>query len=44
MAQVVGAVGFQNRRLQIPKDVKPDIAAIIEACWAKYVTAWQSFF
>jgi serine/threonine-protein kinase CTR1 len=33
-AQVVGAVGFQNRRLQIPKDVKPDIAAIIEACWA----------
>lgn len=33
-AQVVGAVGFQNRRLQIPKDVKPEIAAIIEACWA----------
>lgn len=32
--QVVGAVGFQNRRLQIPKDLHPEIAAIIEACWA----------
>lgn len=32
--QVVGAVGFQNRRLQIPKDLHPDITAIIEACWA----------
>eukprot|EP00249_Psilotum_nudum_P023813 c28991_g1_i1 orf=309-3122(-) len=33
-AEVVGAVGFQNRRLQIPKDVNPKIAAIIELCWA----------
>eukprot|EP01018_Ginkgo_biloba_P001230 Gb_26546 [translate_table: standard] len=33
-AQVVGAVGFQNRRLQIPKDMNPEIATIIESCWA----------
>eukprot|EP00249_Psilotum_nudum_P013826 c24534_g1_i1 orf=263-3379(+) len=33
-AQVVGAVGFQNRRLQIPKDVNPEIAGIMESCWA----------
>ncbi|KAG6542680.1 hypothetical protein Mapa_015915 [Marchantia paleacea] len=32
-AQVVGAVGFQNRRLQIPKEVNPDIAALVESCW-----------
>lgn len=33
-AQVVGAVGFQHRRLQIPKDLNPKIAALIESCWA----------
>ncbi|KAL2610064.1 hypothetical protein R1flu_028637 [Riccia fluitans] len=33
-AQVVGAVGFQNRRLQIPKEVNPQISALIESCWA----------
>ncbi|CAM6084867.1 unnamed protein product [Calypogeia fissa] len=33
-AQVVGAVGFQSRRLQIPKDLHPEITATIEACWA----------
>ncbi|KAI4350032.1 hypothetical protein L6164_010560 [Bauhinia variegata] len=31
--QVVGAVGFQNRRLDIPKDVDPVVARIIWECW-----------
>ncbi|OIW17521.1 hypothetical protein TanjilG_22633 [Lupinus angustifolius] len=30
--QVVGAVGFQNRRLDIPKDVDPLVARIIWEC------------
>ncbi|KAH9297612.1 hypothetical protein KI387_029294 [Taxus chinensis] len=33
-AQVVGAVGFQNRRLAIPQDMHPEISSLIEACWA----------
>ncbi|KAG9133843.1 hypothetical protein Leryth_023155 [Lithospermum erythrorhizon] len=31
--QVVGAVGFQNRRLEIPKEVDPLVARIIWQCW-----------
>ncbi|KAB1202765.1 Serine/threonine-protein kinase EDR1 [Morella rubra] len=31
--QVVGAVGFQNRRLDIPKEVDPVVATIIWECW-----------
>lgn len=31
--QVVGAVGFQNRRLEIPEDVDPAVAQIIRDCW-----------
>ncbi|RDX88330.1 putative serine/threonine-protein kinase SIS8, partial [Mucuna pruriens] len=31
--QVVGAVGFQHRRLDIPDDVDPAIANIIRQCW-----------
>lgn len=31
--QVVGAVGFQNRRLEIPEDVDPVVAQIICDCW-----------
>ncbi|RLM80492.1 serine/threonine-protein kinase EDR1 [Panicum miliaceum] len=31
--QVVGAVGFQNRRLDIPKEVDPQVASIISSCW-----------
>ncbi|KAL2481288.1 Serine/threonine-protein kinase CTR1 [Abeliophyllum distichum] len=34
-AQVVAAVGFKGKRLEIPSDVNPRVAAIIEACWAK---------
>ncbi|TVU28493.1 hypothetical protein EJB05_20012 [Eragrostis curvula] len=31
--QVVGAVGFQNRRLDIPDNIDPVIAEIIMKCW-----------
>ncbi|KAF5746969.1 EDR1 isoform 1 [Tripterygium wilfordii] len=31
--QVVGAVGFQKRRLEIPKEVDPLVARIIWECW-----------
>ncbi|KAG6675836.1 hypothetical protein I3842_15G124600 [Carya illinoinensis] len=31
--QVVGAVGFQHRRLDIPNDMDPTIADIIQKCW-----------
>ncbi|KAL6635109.1 hypothetical protein ACP70R_027780 [Stipagrostis hirtigluma subsp. patula] len=31
--QVVGAVGFQNRRLDIPDNIDPTIADIIMKCW-----------
>ncbi|KAK9755482.1 hypothetical protein RND81_01G028700 [Saponaria officinalis] len=33
-AQVVAAVGFKCKRLEIPRDVNPQVAALIEACWA----------
>ncbi|XP_019174792.1 PREDICTED: RGS domain-containing serine/threonine-protein kinase A [Ipomoea nil] len=31
--QVIGAVGFMNQRLDIPKDVDPQWASIIGSCW-----------
>ncbi|XP_057850097.2 probable serine/threonine-protein kinase SIS8 [Cryptomeria japonica] len=31
--QVVGAVGFQHRQLDIPNDMDPTIADIIRQCW-----------
>ncbi|CAI0466966.1 unnamed protein product [Linum tenue] len=31
--QVIGAVGFMNQRLEIPKDLDPRWASIIESCW-----------
>jgi serine/threonine protein kinase len=31
--QVVGAVGFQHRRLDIPGSVDPAVAEIIKRCW-----------
>ncbi|XP_027350210.1 serine/threonine-protein kinase CTR1-like isoform X2 [Abrus precatorius] len=33
-AQVVAAVGFKGKRLEIPRDLNPQLASIIEACWA----------
>lgn len=35
--QVVGAVGFQNRRLEVPDNVDPTIAEIIKKCWQTLV-------
>ena len=35
--QVVGAVGFQHRRLDIPDDMDPSIADIIRKCWQTWV-------
>ncbi|XP_075512982.1 serine/threonine-protein kinase CTR1-like isoform X1 [Primulina tabacum] len=32
-AQVVAAVAFKSKRLEIPHDTNPQVAAIIEACW-----------
>ncbi|KAF2581790.1 hypothetical protein F2Q68_00000097 [Brassica cretica] len=32
-AQVVAAVGFKNKRLEIPRNLNPQVAAIIETCW-----------
>ncbi|KAJ4764794.1 protein kinase family protein [Rhynchospora pubera] len=33
-AQVVAAVGFKGRRLDIPSDVNPSVASLIQSCWA----------
>ena len=35
--QVVGAVGFQQRRLDIPGGVDPAVAEIIKRCWQTLV-------
>ncbi|XP_072970936.1 serine/threonine-protein kinase CTR1-like isoform X2 [Typha angustifolia] len=32
-AQVVAAVGFNRRRLDIPSELNPQVSAIIESCW-----------
>ncbi|KAJ8532761.1 hypothetical protein K7X08_015650 [Anisodus acutangulus] len=34
-AQVVAAVGFKGKRLEIPHDLNPQVASIIESCWVK---------
>ncbi|KAJ0249649.1 Serine-threonine/tyrosine-protein kinase [Hirschfeldia incana] len=31
--QVIGAVGFMNQRLEIPKDIDPLWISIVESCW-----------
>ncbi|KAF8394683.1 hypothetical protein HHK36_020900 [Tetracentron sinense] len=31
--QVIGAVGFMDQRLEIPKDLDPQWVSIIESCW-----------
>ncbi|KQJ96788.1 serine/threonine-protein kinase EDR1 [Brachypodium distachyon] len=41
--QVVGAVGFQDRRLDIPKEVDPIVASIIRDCWQKDPNLRPSF-
>lgn len=34
LVQVVAAVGFMGKRLEIPSHVNPQAAALIELCWA----------
>ncbi|KAL5728800.1 mitogen-activated protein kinase kinase kinase [Ranunculus cassubicifolius] len=41
--QVVGAVGFQNRRLEIPEHVDPMVAQIIIDCWESDPSLRPSF-
>ncbi|KAH9322334.1 hypothetical protein KI387_016973, partial [Taxus chinensis] len=41
--QVVGAVGFQNRRLDIPKEVDPLVSRIIWQCWQNDPSLRPSF-
>ncbi|CAI9097824.1 OLC1v1034323C2 [Oldenlandia corymbosa var. corymbosa] len=43
-AQVVAAVGFKGKRLEIPRGLNPQIAAIIEACWANEPWKRPSFY
>ncbi|XP_062091876.1 serine/threonine-protein kinase CTR1-like [Humulus lupulus] len=37
--EVVGEVGFKNKRLEIPTNVHPQVATLIEICWASEL--WQ---
>ncbi|WMV56633.1 hypothetical protein MTR67_050018 [Solanum verrucosum] len=41
--QVIAAVGFMNQRLDIPKDVHPQLASIIESCWLSEPQSRPSF-
>ncbi|KDP34102.1 hypothetical protein JCGZ_07673 [Jatropha curcas] len=41
--QVVGAVGFQNKRLEIPEHVDPAVAQIIHDCWQREPQLRPSF-
>ncbi|KAL4301436.1 hypothetical protein HN51_052854 [Arachis hypogaea] len=42
-AQVVGAVGFQNRKLAIPPNVSPVLVSLMESCWADDPTKRPTF-
>ncbi|MFS7909467.1 putative protein kinase TKL-CTR1-DRK-2 family [Helianthus anomalus] len=33
--QVIGAVGFMDKRLEIPNDVDPQWGSLIESCWSR---------
>ncbi|XP_038679098.1 serine/threonine-protein kinase PAK 3 isoform X2 [Tripterygium wilfordii] len=41
--QVVGIVGFMNRRLEIPEDIDTQVASIIHACWKSDLKERPSF-
>ncbi|KAG8370526.1 hypothetical protein BUALT_Bualt14G0126000 [Buddleja alternifolia] len=41
--QVIGAVGFMNQRLEIPTDVDPQWASLIESCWHSEPKSRPSF-
>ncbi|XVF51546.1 hypothetical protein PTKIN_Ptkin04bG0193200 [Pterospermum kingtungense] len=36
--QVVGVVGFMDRRLELPEGLDPQVASIIRDCWQRYVS------
>ncbi|PWA74793.1 PAS domain-containing protein tyrosine kinase family protein [Artemisia annua] len=36
--QVIGVVGFMDRRLEIPNDVNPEWASLIENCWSRFIS------
>jgi len=40
---VIGKVGFQNERLQVPETVDPRIAALMQRCWADTSAMRPSF-
>ncbi|KAI8563140.1 hypothetical protein RHMOL_Rhmol03G0089700 [Rhododendron molle] len=42
-AQVVAAVGFKSKKLDIPRSLNPQVAALIEACWANEPLKRPSF-
>lgn len=42
-SQVISAVGFKGKRLEIPKNVNPMVAALIETCWAEEPEIRPSF-
>ncbi|KAK1424542.1 hypothetical protein QVD17_19872 [Tagetes erecta] len=35
--QVIGAVGFTNQRLDVPDDVDPHWASLIQSCWSRLI-------
>ncbi|EOY19109.1 Map3k delta-1 protein kinase, putative isoform 3 [Theobroma cacao] len=41
--QVVAAVGFKGKRLEIPSNVNPVVASLIELCWANDTSKRPSF-
>ncbi|XP_024983240.1 protein kinase C alpha type-like [Cynara cardunculus var. scolymus] len=41
--QVIGAVGFMNQRLEIPKDVDPMWASLIQSCWCSEAESRPTF-
>ncbi|KAI3691761.1 hypothetical protein L6452_31563 [Arctium lappa] len=41
--QVVGVVGFMDRRLDLPEDIDPDLSSIIQDCWQSNPAPRPSF-
>ncbi|CAI7915846.1 unnamed protein product, partial [Closterium sp. NIES-54] len=41
--QVVGAVGYQNRRLEVPDTIDSRVAAVIKSCWSDESSLRPSF-
>lgn len=40
---MIGAVGFMNQRLDVPKDVDPQWISLMESCWHRYVLTLHKF-